>query len=210
MAKASRDPARKLVYLEVAIAALRRLGLGEESIRRSIFQGCDGGGLFYTHTGPPPPPGFWRNWRNASFDGSSIKNIGADVTWFVLSDVQLDWNWIAAKHPGAELLGLGVIPITFAAPLMQWLAKTFAAPLMQGLAKLWRLLAPKKSGAMPEVGAQRQRRKEKKTAAMLDQLREGGLAVDEISSNRLRDELRARGFKTSPDTIDRILGRRRR
>lgn len=140
VAQADRQPARKLVYLEVVTTALRRLGLSEESIKRGIFQGCGDGSLPYSIAGEDPPPGFWRNPATASFNASDISNVlvggagdDAGIYTFTLRDVMLDWEYVVAKYPalrGTRPPGLGIIEISFAAPLTKWLAT------------LWRKSAP--------------------------------------------------------------------
>jgi len=147
VAQADRQPARKLVYLEVVTTALRRLGLSEESIKRGIFQGCGDGSLPYSIAGEDPPPGFWRNPATASFNASDISNVlvggagdDAGIYTFTLRDVMLDWEHVVAKYPalrGTRPPGLGIIEISFAAPLMRWFET-----LMGWLGAPWRKPAP--------------------------------------------------------------------
>jgi len=107
VARADRQPAPKLVYLEVVTTALRRLGLSEASITRSIFRGCGDGTLPYDHTGEAPPPGFWHTGPdNVRIDASDISNMLIDpasaeatVCKFTLPDVMLDWEAVGAKYP---------------------------------------------------------------------------------------------------------------
>jgi len=134
VARADRQPAPKLVYLEVVTTALRRLGLSEASITRSIFRGCGDGTLPYDHTGEAPPPGFWHTGPdNVRIDASDISNMLIDpasaeatVCKFTLPDVMLDWEAVGAKYPALRdteppELGASRIEVSFAAPLMRWL-----------------------------------------------------------------------------------------
>ena len=145
VAQADRQPARKLVYLEVVTTALRRLGLSEESIKRGIFQGCGDRSLPYSIAGEDPPPGFWRNPATASFNASDISNVLVDdagIYTFTLRDVMLDWAEVVAKYPALRdieppELGMSHVEISFAAPLMRWFET-----LMGWLGALWRKSAP--------------------------------------------------------------------
>src|SRR5262249_1251800 len=158
VAQADRQPAPKLVYLEVVTTALRRLGLSEESIRRGIFRGCVDGSLRYDHTGEAPPPDFWRNGANVRLNASDISNVvvfpaGAgdvDMCTLTLSDVMLAWEDVIVKYPALRDteppdLGTSRVEVSFTAPLM----RQFEA-LVRWLRALWRRPV---SPAGPEASA---------------------------------------------------------
>jgi hypothetical protein len=162
VAKADRQPARKYVYLKVVIAALRELGLSEESITRGIFRRCGrccgDGSISFRHTGAAPPPGFWgTDLHNVRFVGSDIKNmmvLPADVgavglEEITLSDVELVWEDVIAAYPALRdtessqrsevtLAELPQRPLDESELLepMEWLAKVMKTlPRMRGESK---------------------------------------------------------------------------
>jgi hypothetical protein len=131
--QAGRQPAPKLVYLEVVTTALRKLGLSEESITRSIFRDLGDGSIPYDYTGEAPLPGFWRDLDNVRFNASDISNLMVcpastgvmGLEWHTLRDVRLAWEAAVVKYPALRDieppdLGTSRVEVSFAAPLMRW------------------------------------------------------------------------------------------